>query len=164
MFIIAANGRGFNREYRREILLFRYVYFFFLVYYSALKLSEYGECWVSSSIKKKKKTTEISMPRRHAAMLYSWIANRSFPFAFFSACGQKQLRLRFFRGKDKRAFNVFLHSVLARAIVIFWPQRHCVPCQFIWIFYHSRKKSPTRDSAFNFCLLLNWCYLYRANN
>lgn len=51
-----------------------------------------------------------------------------FSFAFFSACGQKQLRLRFFRGKDKRAFNVFLHSVLARAIVIFWPQRHCVPC------------------------------------
>lgn len=127
MFIIAANGRGFNREYRREILLFRYVYFFFLVYYSALKLSEYGECWVSSSIKKKKNYWNLNASTARGDALFV-DSQSQFSSAFFSACGQKQLRLRFFRGKDKRAFNVFLHSVLARAIVIFWPQRHCVPC------------------------------------
>lgn len=79
-------------------------------------------------LKKKKKNywnLNASTARGDALFVDS---QSQFSSAFFSACGQKQLRLRFFRGKDKRAFNVFLHSVLARAIVIFWPQRHCVPC------------------------------------
>lgn len=61
-------------------------------------------------LKKKKKYWNLNASTARGDALFV-DSQSQFSFAFFSACGQKQLRLRFFRGKEKKEPLMFFCTV-----------------------------------------------------